>query len=390
MVNPVGYRFRPTDEEIVDHYLLPKNLESDTSYVDGVISTVDICSFDPWDLSSQSRIKSKDQVRYYFGRKESKYNRGGQQRRKTKSGFWKKTGVTLNITRKRGNREKIGEKRVLVFHFNGGSKSDWVMHEYHATPLSQDQRMMTYTLCKVEFKGEETEISSSSAVSEVENTHSLSLVPHANNSGGSEVTQSLIPHDDANNSGGLSTETEVSSFHSQELQNPPQSTAFHDVLEDALIVDDPNTPSDDWKTWYLDDEQLTIMCLQDDRNDHRPQKPLTGVFTDYNSDDSHSGLISATTNSIETSSACDSFGSSNRPIDLQESPNSTIKLVLTQEVSKTIGTSIDKSEKKMEISYDDALGAEIEEHKLGQESSKNKRAGFFYRIIHKFVKKFHI
>ncbi|CAA0381313.1 unnamed protein product [Arabidopsis thaliana] len=34
MVNPVGFRFRPTKEEIVDHYLRPTNFDGDTSHVD--------------------------------------------------------------------------------------------------------------------------------------------------------------------------------------------------------------------------------------------------------------------------------------------------------------------------------------------------------------------
>ena len=48
----------------------------------------------------------------------------------------------MDIMRKRGNREKIGEKRVFVFQYSkilGGPskpKSDWVMHEYVATFLS--------------------------------------------------------------------------------------------------------------------------------------------------------------------------------------------------------------------------------------------------------------
>ncbi|KAJ4914664.1 NAC domain-containing protein 5 [Raphanus sativus] len=131
--HPVGFRFRPTDEEIVDHYLRSKNMDGNTSHVDEVISTVDICSFDPWELACKSRRESRDQVWYYFGRKD---NRGERQSRKTKSGFWKKTGVTMDIFRKRGDREKIGEKRVLVYHLSGSkSKSDWVMHEYIATFL---------------------------------------------------------------------------------------------------------------------------------------------------------------------------------------------------------------------------------------------------------------
>ncbi|XP_048613615.1 NAC domain-containing protein 5-like [Brassica napus] len=141
---PVGYRFHPTDEEIVGDYVRPKNFESNTSRVDEVMSTVDIYEFDPWELPYKSRINSTDEVWYFFGCKKDQHNRGERQSRRTKSGFWKKTGPTMGIMRKRGNREKIGEKRVFVFQYSkilGGPskpKSDWVMHEYVATFLSPD------------------------------------------------------------------------------------------------------------------------------------------------------------------------------------------------------------------------------------------------------------
>ncbi|KAG7652789.1 NAC domain superfamily [Arabidopsis suecica] len=351
MMNPVGFRFRPNDEEIVDHYLRPKNLDSDTSHVDEVISTVDICSFDPWDLPSKSMIKSRDGVWYFFSVKEMKYNRGDQQRRRTNSGFWKKTGKTMTVMRKRGNREKIGEKRVLVFKNRDGSKTDWVMHEYHATSLFPNQ-MMTYTVCKVEFKGEETEISSSSTGSEIEQIHSL--IPLVNSSGGSEG----------------------SSFHSQELQNSSQSGVFANVQGESQI-DDATTPiEEEWKTWLNNDgdEQRNIMFMQDHRSDYTPLKSLTGVFSDDSSDDNDSDLISPKTNSIGTSSTCASFASSNHQIDqTQHSPDSTVQLVsLTQEVSQGPG----------QVTV-------IREHKLGEESVKKKRASFVYRMIHRLVKKIH-
>jgi hypothetical protein len=62
---------------------------------------------------------------------------------------------------------------------------------------------------------------------------------------------------------------------------------------------------------------------------------------------------------------------------------------LTQEVSQALITSIDTAEKKKNP-YDDAQGTEIGEHKLGQETIKKKRAGFFHRMIQKFVKKIHL
>ncbi|XP_010457193.1 PREDICTED: NAC domain-containing protein 5-like [Camelina sativa] len=163
LANTIGFRFCLTEEEIIDYYLRIKNLESNTSHVDEVISTVNICSSDPWHLPSMATtiVETTDLVWYFFGRIENKYNTGDRQNRKTHTGFWKKTGETVDIKRKSGNREKIGEKRVLMFYLKGGLNSKWVMHEYHATFFSPPNQMMTYTLCKVEFKGEMREIEKS-------------------------------------------------------------------------------------------------------------------------------------------------------------------------------------------------------------------------------------
>jgi len=46
---PVGFRFRPTDEELVNHYLKNKLLGND-SIVNNVIAEVDVCKYEPWDL----------------------------------------------------------------------------------------------------------------------------------------------------------------------------------------------------------------------------------------------------------------------------------------------------------------------------------------------------
>lgn len=48
--HPVGFRFLPTDEEIVEYYLRSKNMDGNKRHVNEFINTVDICSFDPWEL----------------------------------------------------------------------------------------------------------------------------------------------------------------------------------------------------------------------------------------------------------------------------------------------------------------------------------------------------
>ncbi|XP_013603918.1 PREDICTED: NAC domain-containing protein 4-like [Brassica oleracea var. oleracea] len=250
--NMVGFRFRPTDVELVEHYLRPKNNgggSTTSSQVDQVINTVDICNLDPWELPPLSRIASSDQVWYFFGRKESRYNRGERQKRKTKSGYWKKTGNTLPITRKRGNHETIGEKRVLMFYMSG-SRSNWVMHEYHASCLSPNDSGV-YTICKVQFKGEASEISSSSVVDHV--VHSHSLPTPMNNPGGSE---------------GLENSSSVLD-NQQAMQFEAETQMAFDIL-----------PSYDWKS-LLDDDDAD----EQNKTASMPsQRPVSSLVT-YSSDD---------------------------------------------------------------------------------------------------------
>ncbi|KAL0700512.1 hypothetical protein Bca4012_056634 [Brassica carinata] len=427
MVDPVvGFRFRPTDEEIVGHYVRPKNLGSNTSHVDEVMNTVDIYSFDPWELPGKSRINSTDEVWYFFGCKKNQQHMLNKQSRKTNSGFWKKTGDTTDIMRKRGgDGEKIGEKRVFVFSTKipsgskSKSKSDWVMHEYIATFLSPDSppnQTMTYTVCKVMFKGDPTDLPSSS-YSAGENEHDCSLIPHVvdSNSGVLNTEAEVEPTPDYNyhlfgpSCGQYFGRIEYRDRGSEpkpgykyslwrteyrdrcgvvsfELQNPHQFSAFLHLEEDARTEDETLRALNSLLNYvHAEEEHVNLLFRQEDRNDYRPKKSLTGFISD---DDSDSDSIT-TTCSTKSSSTCVSFRSSNPPIRLPESPCSTIESrSLTQEVSKALGPNTVISEKKMSPCDDEAQGSDTRGDQMGQDMViKNKKAGFIYRMIQRFTKK---
>ncbi|XP_038687321.1 NAC domain-containing protein 7-like [Tripterygium wilfordii] len=126
---PPGFRFHPTDEELVDYYLR-KKIASKRIDLD-VIKEVDLYKIEPWDLQELCRIGSEEQSDwYFFSHKDKKYPTGTRTNRATKAGFWKATGRDKAIYTRHS---LIGMRKTLVFYKGrapNGQKSDWIMHEY--------------------------------------------------------------------------------------------------------------------------------------------------------------------------------------------------------------------------------------------------------------------
>ncbi|KAI9079704.1 hypothetical protein K1719_038325 [Acacia pycnantha] len=128
---PPGFRFQPTDEELVFQYLKCKVLSYPLPT--SVIPEVNVCNYDPWDLPGNC----EEQERYFFSYKEAKYRNGDRMNRMTKSGYWKATGSDKKISSQTNNNNDnyrfSGVRKTLVFHQGkapNGSRTNWVMHEY--------------------------------------------------------------------------------------------------------------------------------------------------------------------------------------------------------------------------------------------------------------------
>ncbi|KAH6777379.1 xylem NAC domain 1 [Perilla frutescens var. hirtella] len=119
---PPGFRFYPTDEELVVHFLhrkaalLPCHPD--------VIPDLDLYPYDPWDLDGNN---------WYF------YSRRTQSR-VTGSGYWHQMGIEEPIY---SNGQRVGMKKYNAFYVGQpleGVKTNWIMQEYKLSDSTSSSR----------------------------------------------------------------------------------------------------------------------------------------------------------------------------------------------------------------------------------------------------------
>lgn len=132
-----GFRFHPTDEELVGFYLRRKVQQRPLSIE--LIKQLDIYKYDPWDLPKMASIGEKEW--YFYCPRDRKYRNSARPNRVTSAGFWKATGTDRPIYSSDGTK-CIGLKKSLVFYKGRaakGIKTDWMMHEFRL-PTAADSK----------------------------------------------------------------------------------------------------------------------------------------------------------------------------------------------------------------------------------------------------------
>ncbi|CAJ2672147.1 unnamed protein product [Trifolium pratense] len=140
---PPGFRFHPTDAEIIVFYLTEKVKNSKFSAT--AIGEADLNKCEPWDLPKKAKMGEKEW--YFFCQKDRKYPTGMRTNRATVSGYWKATGKDKEIYHK-GKSNLVGMKKTLVFYRGRapkGEKTNWVMHEFRL-----EGKFATHNLPKAE------------------------------------------------------------------------------------------------------------------------------------------------------------------------------------------------------------------------------------------------
>ncbi|KAL9268996.1 CUP-SHAPED COTYLEDON 3-like protein [Drosera capensis] len=153
---PPGFRFHPTDEELITFYLASKVFNNHifnatTTLVSGGgggcgggggttpsfagihIAEVDLNRCEPWDLPERAKMGEREW--YFFSLRDRKYPTGLRTNRATGAGYWKATGKDREVYGGYNGETPLllGMKKTLVFYKGRaprGLKTRWVMHEY--------------------------------------------------------------------------------------------------------------------------------------------------------------------------------------------------------------------------------------------------------------------
>ncbi|KAK9727027.1 hypothetical protein RND81_05G253200 [Saponaria officinalis] len=129
-----GFRFYPTEEELIDFYLNTK-LHSPKPEIDQLIPSIDLYNFEPSQLPGKAgeRSKGDSEQWFFFVVQQEREARGGRPNRTTATGYWKATGSPSYVYS--SNTKVIGVKKTMVFYKGKapmGSKTKWKMNEYKA------------------------------------------------------------------------------------------------------------------------------------------------------------------------------------------------------------------------------------------------------------------
>ncbi|XP_073300571.1 protein ATAF2-like [Primulina huaijiensis] len=150
---PLGFRFNPTDQDLINQYL-KKKLNNEPIPFD--ICTVNLYKYDPQELTGYYPKLGENEW-YFFTQRDRKYPNGNRPNRAAGNGYWRATAADKPIY---DNNFCIGFKRTLVFYQGKspeGKKTTWIMHEYvvdkpstqHMITSPEDMLLDKCVLCRI-------------------------------------------------------------------------------------------------------------------------------------------------------------------------------------------------------------------------------------------------
>ncbi|XP_077225604.1 protein CUP-SHAPED COTYLEDON 3-like [Tasmannia lanceolata] len=244
---PPGFRFYPSDEELVCHYLYRKIANEGPS--NGTLVEVDLHKCEPWQLPDVAKLGANEW--YFFSFRDRKYTNGLRANRATKAGYWKATGKDRPVF-DTTTKVIIGMRKTLVFYGERapkGIKTDWVMHEFRLEnpymPPKED-----WVLCRVFNK------------SQGESSTKFRFAFDHDNIGCSALNMGSYPPIDQSLPNGYKQMTTFSNIPQQEDSIPPNNLLNLSVLHysflgfpqemDSAAINEKNATDGDEYSFLLD------------------------------------------------------------------------------------------------------------------------------------------
>ncbi|CAH2061239.1 unnamed protein product [Thlaspi arvense] len=235
---PPGFRFHPTDEELISYYLV--NKIADQNFTGKAIADVDLNKSEPWELPEKAKMGGKEW--YFFSLRDRKYPTGVRTNRATNTGYWKTTGKDKEIFNSTTS-ELVGMKKTLVFYRGRaprGEKTSWVMHEYrlHSKSSYRTSKQDEWVVCRVFKKTEATKKYISNSSSSTSNHHQnhtrVSMLSNNNNNPNysSDLLQ-LPPHLQPHNSLNINHTLMANAVHLAELSRVFRASTSSSTMDSA-------------------------------------------------------------------------------------------------------------------------------------------------------------
>ncbi|XP_030456914.1 NAC domain-containing protein 90-like [Syzygium oleosum] len=161
---PTGFRFYPTEEELISFYLHNQLHGLKQDRIHRVIPVLDIFDTEPWNLPQLAgELCREDREQwFFFAPMQEREARGGRPSRSMATGYWKATGSPGYVYS--SDNKVIGVKKSMVFYVGKaptGRKTQWKLNEYRTIELSPTNPNSTssnisipklrreFTLCRV-------------------------------------------------------------------------------------------------------------------------------------------------------------------------------------------------------------------------------------------------
>ncbi|CAL9231156.1 unnamed protein product [Arabidopsis halleri] len=153
----IGFRFYPTEEELVAFYLRNQLEGRSDDSMHRVIPVLDVFEVEPSHLPNVAGVRCRGDAEqwFFFVPRQEREARGGRPSRTTGSGYWKATGSPGPVFS--NDNRMIGVKKTMVFYTGKaptGRKTKWKMNEYKAVDETVNASTIPklrheFSLCRV-------------------------------------------------------------------------------------------------------------------------------------------------------------------------------------------------------------------------------------------------